>query len=67
MLELGRYFGVRRMATDPDGVKMGTTTIDAAVFGLLHEPVNISRHFVSDSVSSFTAANAGVSTEQTYE
>jgi hypothetical protein len=35
MLELGRHFGVRRMAVDPEGVKMGTTTIDAAVFGLL--------------------------------
>ena len=35
MLEVGRHFGVRRMAADPEGVKMGTTTIDAAVFGLL--------------------------------
>jgi hypothetical protein len=35
MLEFGRHLGVRRMAVDPEGVKMGTTTIDAAVFGLL--------------------------------
>lgn len=35
MLELGRQFGVRRMAVDPDGVKGGMGTIDTAIFGLL--------------------------------
>jgi hypothetical protein len=34
-LELGRRFGVRRMAADPDGVKSGTGPVDSAVFALL--------------------------------
>jgi hypothetical protein len=35
LLELGRRIGIRRMANDPDGAKVGTGAVDGAVFALL--------------------------------
>jgi hypothetical protein len=35
LLELGRWFGVRRRRQDPEGAKAGAGAVDAAVFGLM--------------------------------
>ena len=34
-LEFGRRIGIKRMAKDPEGVRVGLGTIDGAIFGLL--------------------------------
>ncbi len=35
LLEMGRRLGNRRLATDPDGARAGTGTVEGAVFALL--------------------------------
>src|SRR5258706_13691137 len=35
MLEIGRRFGARRLAQDPEGAQAGTGAVDGAVFGLM--------------------------------
>ena len=35
LLEVGRRFGARQLAQDPEGAKSGTGAIEAAVFGLM--------------------------------
>src|SRR4051812_21510044 len=35
LLEIGRRYGARRLAEDPEGAKSGAGAIDAAVFGLM--------------------------------
>jgi hypothetical protein len=35
LLEIGRYIGIRRTASDPEGARAGVSAVDGAVFGLL--------------------------------